>query len=133
MSDRLFETSVSPDWEEMRSCCILRQGTPRRVHNFELFLDGKIRETLARRFHLWDSLDADDPYLSCKQEVAIQRFLGYDYVGGGVEGMALTFQFEAAEDTAGLKRSTGRQFMTEGRGPITNWDDIDRSAFIFAT
>lgn len=125
MSECLFEIEVAPDWEELRSSCILRQGTPRRVHNIELFLDPEVREAVARRFHLWDNLDAEDPYFHCKSEIVLQRFLGYDYVRAGVEGLTMEFNWGATDDTASLGRTGGRQYMSEGRGPITTWDEFE--------
>lgn len=125
MADRLLRDKVTPNWEELRDCCILRQGTPQRVHHIELFLDQEVRQAVARRFHLWDGLDADDPFFDVKSEVIIQRFLGYDHVRAGVEGLTMTFNYGSAADTADLGRTGGRQFMSEGRGPITSWEEFE--------
>jgi len=124
MPERLLQVPVMPDWEEMRSDCILRQGTPGRVHHIELFLDPEVREAVADRFHLWDDLDSEDPYFYCKSDLILQRFLGYDYVRAGVEGVTMEFNWGAADDTADLERSGGRQYMSEGKGPITTWEDF---------
>jgi hypothetical protein len=47
-----FDTDVTPDWQGLRDC-ILRQGTPRRVHHIELFLDREIQEAIARDTVCW--------------------------------------------------------------------------------
>jgi uroporphyrinogen decarboxylase len=57
--------------------------------------------------------------------VRVQRFLGYDYVRQGVEGMAMPTNKAAVDDTAELKREGGRSYMDEHRGPITNWREFE--------
>ena len=78
-----FSVEVSPDWEALVRC-IRRQGTPRRVHFAELFLDGEIQTAICERFHLLDSLDTADPNFARQLagQIAIQRFLGYPPAGG---------------------------------------------------
>jgi len=125
MAERLLRDAVTPDWEELSDCCVLRQGTPQRAHHIELFLDQEVRQAVARRFHLWDTLDADDPNFDVKSEVIIQRFLGYDHVRAGVEGLTMAFNYDATDDTAGLGRAGGRQFMSERRGPIATWEEFE--------
>ena len=57
-TDESFSVPVTQDWEAFRAC-ILRQGTPKRVHHIELFLDWEIQNAVAQRFHLLDDLDSD--------------------------------------------------------------------------
>jgi uroporphyrinogen decarboxylase len=57
--------------------------------------------------------------------VVLQRFLGYDYVRCGLEGMDMPLKRTSVEDTAGLRREGGRNFMEEHRGPITTWEEFD--------
>ena len=81
---KLFDPQVSPDWEGLVDC-IMRRGTPRRVHHIELFLDREVQEWLCQRYGLIEGLDPADPAYEYRREIAIQRFLGYDYVRVGVE------------------------------------------------
>lgn len=123
---KLFARKVTPDWEGLRDC-ILRRGTPKRVHNIELFLDWEVEEAVCQRFGLLDRLDrnaADFPY---RRAIAIQRFLGYDYVRAGVENFNMPLKRTAVADTADLKRSGGlRHYMEEHQGPIATWADYEQ-------
>lgn len=124
MTNSPFSTTVTPDWEEFVKV-ILRQGTPRRVHHIELFLDGEVKDALCERYQLADNIDRSDPFYFWKREIAIQRFLGFDYVVCSLEGLDMTYNRHIADDTAGLKRQSGREYMDEHRGPITSWDEFD--------
>ncbi len=119
-----FSIQITPDWEGLLRC-IRRQGTPERVHFIELFLDPEVQDAICRRFNLLDGLDSDDPFFEQKKQVRIQRFLGYDYVRCGLEGLEMPLRGATTEDTAALRRSGGRTFMEEHRGPITNWDEFE--------
>jgi len=118
-----FTTSVKPDWEEFVET-IRRQKTPRRVHHIELFLDGEVKNELCDQYHLVDGIDRADPFYFEKREIAIQRALGYDYVVCSVEGLDMYFNRLTADDTADLKRKSGREYMDEHKGPITSWDEF---------
>ena len=119
-----FSRPVSPDWEAFVSC-LRREGTPKRVHNIEIFLDEEVKPGLCERFQLQESLSKDDPYFSCKREIALQRALGYDYICCGIGGVDLNFNWINIEDTAEIKRQGGRNFIDETRGPITSWQEFD--------
>ncbi len=119
-----FSKPVQPDWEEFIQC-IARTKTPRRVHNIELFLDEEIKEAVCARFDLEDGLEKEDPFFYQKREIVLQRFLGYDYVLCGVENYDLPLNTLNTQDTAGLKRSQGRNYVNESRGPITTWDEYE--------
>jgi uroporphyrinogen decarboxylase len=122
----LLSVPVRPDWEGFRDC-ILRRGTPRRVHHVELFLDDEMQQAVADRFGVWDGLGPADPFLPLRRHAALQAFLGYDYVVCGLEGMDWTWRQDLVEDTAVEgRRAGGRQFMNEHRGPIADWDDFER-------
>ena len=123
--EELLSVEVTPDWKELVDCCIMRQGTPRRVHYIELFLDGEVQTAICRRYGLLQGLDQDDPYFDLRRQVILQRFLGYDYVRGGVEGFEMPLHGTTIKDTAGLERQTGRNYMEEHQGPITNWDQFE--------
>lgn len=120
-----FDTPVKPDWEALARC-IAREGTPERVHHIELFLDAEVQEAVCGRFGLARDLDAKDPYFPQKRQIAIQRFLGYDYVRMGVEDHVMPLRYDKAEDTAGLRREKGRDYVNEHQGPITNWDEFEQ-------
>jgi uroporphyrinogen decarboxylase len=120
-----FDRTVQPDWEALERC-IARQGTPERVHNIELFLDPEVQEAVCQRFDLTRDLDISDPYFAQKRQITIQRFLGYDYVRMGVEDHVMPLRYDNAEDTAGLRRSEGREYVNEHKGPITNWEEFER-------
>ncbi len=124
MSDRLFSTTVTPDWEGFVQC-IRRQGVPRRVHNIELFLDAEVQEAICQRFDLLSGLNPADPYFGEKREIAIQRFLGYDFVSPRLEGMDMPLKRAIIADTAELQRDGGRRYMEEHAGPITNWREFE--------
>ena len=120
-----FAVDVQPDWKGLVDC-IMRRGTPRRVHHIELFLDVEVNAAIARRYGLWDDLDEQDPYYNLKCYVAIQRFLGYDYVRCGVEGLDMPLKGTLAGDTApDMPRAGGRDYMEEHKGPITTWEEFE--------
>jgi uroporphyrinogen decarboxylase len=96
------------------------------VYHLELFLDQEIQEAICDRYGLVNDLDSDDPYFDLKRTVALQRFLGYDYVRCSLDGFEMLLQRDMAEDTAALQRSEGRRFINEHTGPITNWDDFEQ-------
>ena len=116
--------TVQPDWESLVRC-ILRQGTPARVHVIELFLDLEVQDAVCQRFNLLEGLDPADPAYGWRRQVRIQRFLGYDYVRCGMEGMDMPLHRVIADDTADLARAAGRQYIDEHRGPIASWDEFE--------
>ena len=115
--------AITPDWEALVSC-IRREGTPKRVHYIELFLDREVQDEVCRVYRLLDDLDQDDDAFEYRRQVRIQRFLGYDYVRCGMEGLNMPFRGAIIDDTADLQRANGRAYMDEHRGPITTWDEF---------
>jgi len=115
--------AVAPDAEAFLAN-LRRDGTPKRVHNMELFLDGEIKQALCERFDITAGLRADDARYNEKREIAIQRFLGYDYVHVGLP-IAMPTKHVMASDTAALARADGRAFMEEHHGPITTWEEFE--------
>jgi len=115
-----FAHDVQPDWRAFVDC-ILRRGTPRRVHTIELFLDAEVQDAVCARFGLLDGLNLADPAYALQRQIRIQRFLGYDYVRCGVENFDMPLKHAYAADTAELSRNGGRAYMEEHAGPITNW------------
>jgi uroporphyrinogen decarboxylase len=121
----MFEKRVAPDWEALESC-IRRRGTPRRVHCMELFLDGEMQDAICARFDVEKGLDRSDPWFTERRQIALQRFLGYDYVRCGLEGVDMPMSYLTVEDTAAFQREGGRAFTDEHAGPIASWEDFER-------
>ncbi len=120
----LFDVEVSPNWEALVAC-ILRQGTPQRVHYIELFLDEEVQVAICDKFDLLMDLEPDDPYWDLKRQIILQRFLGYDYVRAGLENMDMPLHRTTISDTAELGRKGGRSYMNEHQGPITTWEEFE--------
>ena len=91
----------------------------------ELFLDAEPQDAICARFGLEDGLDRADPFFAEKRQIALQRFLGYDFVRCGLEGVAWTWNETRIEDTASNRREGGRAFTDEHSGPITSWDQFE--------
>lgn len=124
MRDSPFATSIRPNAEGLVDC-ISRRKMPGRVHFIELFLDVEVQRAIFERFDLLDELEAGDPDFDLKSQIIIQRFLGYDYVTACLDGMVPAFARANVSDTAGLQRASGRAYMEEHRGPITNWHEFE--------
>ncbi len=124
MPSALFTTHVTPDWEGFVRC-IRREGTPRRVHFIELFLDPEVQAAVCERSGLTEGLDPDDAFFAHRRQIRLQRLLGYDFVRYGMEGMAWPMHRASAPDTAHLRREGGRSYIDEHRGPITSWEEFE--------
>ena len=120
-----FDTHVTPDWHGLRDC-ILRKGTPQRVHHIELFLDLEVQQAIARRYGLLEGIDADDPCALYQLHLRVQQSMGYDYVRCGLDDVVMPLPGSTAVDTAELQRDSGRRYVDEHRGPITNWAEFER-------
>lgn len=107
--------------------CLRRDGTPKRVHVMELFLDADVKGPLIQRFGLDEGLRKDDPWYTWKREIRLQRFLGYDYVYGvaGVNFPRST-DMKAADTTEGETNRGQRNWLSEHTGPIANWEDFEK-------
>ncbi len=124
MSQSPFAVDITPDWESLVRC-IRRGGTPQRVHTIELFLDAEVQQAVCERYGLEEGINPADPYFDLKRQVAIQRFLGYDFVRCGVENLDMPLTRAKIDDTAEMQRAGGRSYMEEHRGPITNWAEFE--------
>jgi len=120
-----FSVAVKPDWEGFIGC-IRREGTPSRVHIIELFLDLEVQAAICERFGLLEGLRPEDEYYEQKRILALYRFLGFDYIRCGLEGMDFVSKRATVEDTAALSRAGGRSYVDERTGPITNWEEFER-------
>lgn len=121
-----FEKSFEPNFEEFISV-LKRKKTPSRVFNAELFLDSEVSAAADKYFGITDHLDKNDPDYDLKWYIAVQRFLGYDYVNCKLEGSNLTYIRHNTADTEGDQgRDNGREWMEEGTGPISSWEDFEK-------
>jgi uroporphyrinogen decarboxylase len=118
-----FSVTITPNWQELVAV-IRRERMPARVHFIELFLDAEVQTDICRRFNLQEGLDPSDPFFDLRLQVKLQQFLGYDYVTCGLENMEMPTAGLLIEDTADLKRSGGRNYLDEHRGPITSWEEF---------
>ena len=119
MSTFHFARPVQPDGEALVRC-ILRQGTPERVHHIELGLDPEVQKAICERFpHILQGLDAADPAYLHKAQIALQRFLGYDYLVAGVGGYVMPLNRVKTEDTAAWRERVAATSWTSiaGRSP----------------
>jgi len=120
-----FSREVQPNWQGLYDC-VLRKGTPDRVYNAELLLDTEVQEAVCERFGLLKGIEKTDPHYDLHMHMAVQRFLGYDYVRVGLLGADLQLSFISTKDTADLARKGGRRdFIDEHKGPIGSWDDFN--------
>jgi uroporphyrinogen decarboxylase len=120
----LLSTPVRQDWEGLVRC-ILRDGAPERVYHIELFIDREVQEVVCARFGLLKGADRTATDYAWRRELAVQRFLGYDYVCTTLDGFVLPLRWHKADDAAALARREGRSFMEEHAGPITSWDEFE--------
>lgn len=121
---RAFSIPIQPDWRGFIDC-IMRRGEPERVYHIELFLDPEVQGAICREFDLLAGLHADDPAFALRRQIAIQRFMGYDYVICGPDAVDMAFRRAVTGDTAGLERVGGRSYIDEHTGPITNWREFE--------
>ncbi len=123
-ADSPFSENITPNWEGFLRC-IRREETPERVYFIELLLDEEIKQAVASRFGLVGDVDRTDPFYLQKREIRVKRFLGYDYVRCGLDEIGMPFDWVSATDTADLKRTGGREYVDEHKGPITTWDEFE--------
>ncbi len=119
-----FSVTVEPDCDALLAN-LRREGTPRRVHFMELFQDPEINQAVCDRYGLLEGISPDDPYFAEKREVAVQKFLGYDYIYCWL-GLQRPFFREQTDDTARLPHQAGRSYQDEHHGPIMSWEDFEK-------
>jgi len=120
-----FAVNVEPDWRGMLAC-LRREGTPRRVHAIELFLDREVQQGIVDRFALLPGADRDDPLYPCRRHLAVQQFLGYDYVRCTLDDFEVPLRTLTADDTAAEHPKAQRLYVDEHRGPITTWEELEQ-------
>ncbi len=122
----MFEIPIQPDYEALLRN-LRREGTPRRVHFMELFLDQEVHQALHARFGTDRHLNPADPYYAHKAYIALYRFLGYDTITVPLGGLEFPRENRRiAEDTASLARAGGRSWTDETTGVIASWEDFER-------
>jgi len=123
----LLDKPIKPDYEALMAN-IRRKGTSKRVHYLELFLDGEIKWKIINRYSIGKDISQDDPYGNWKIEIELQRFLGYDYVSCGIEGLGFPRETLATEDTTSLEgqKRAQRNWTDEHKGPINSWEDFEK-------
>jgi uroporphyrinogen decarboxylase len=122
---RGLETPQQPDPDAFLAN-ILRKGTPRRVHHIELFQDAEVADAIVRRYGLMDDVPREDPNYERKKHIVVQRFCGFDYASAALLRLDLSLFKTTVEDTAALKRASGRAFQDEHKGPIMSWEDFEK-------
>ncbi|MCK5861462.1 MAG: uroporphyrinogen-III decarboxylase-like protein [Candidatus Hydrogenedentes bacterium] len=121
-----FSVDIESNWEDFLTC-IRRTGNPKRVHHMELFLDPEVQDAICARYDVDAKLDKNDPEFPMRREIALQSFLGYDYIRCGADNIAMSFTYHQTEDTSSnMKRNKGRMYMDGNRGPITNWEEFEK-------
>ncbi len=120
----LLSAPVRQDWEGLVRC-IRRDGVPDRVYHMELFIDREVQEEICARFGLLKGAAPAAPEFGWRRQLAVQRFLGYDYICTTLDDFELPLRWLTADDAGALAREGGRSFMEEHAGPITNWDDFE--------
>ncbi len=120
-----FSVPVKPDRDEFLSC-LSRTYRGGRVHPIEIYLDKEIQDDLVARYGISAGIRDDDPHRGLKLQLALQRFLGYDYVLASVGNLAFDFSWDNAADSSALGKEGGRNFINESRGPVTSWEEFER-------
>lgn len=126
---QLLASNIQPDWREFVAC-LRRERTPARAHFIELIIDGEMQDAVCERYGLLDDLERGDPVFAYRRQIALQRFLGYDYVlapnsvGESIDG-GLAHHNLVTADTASMQRSGGRLYVDEHTGPITSWAEFE--------
>jgi len=116
--DRFFQKKVQPDFNGFREC-ILRKGNPQRVFSIEIYQNPNVNDAIIKRFDLARGLDPNHPFHFYQQEMALQKFLGYDMVKCYI---ALSFPSEID----GKKHKASISEDVVASGPIQNWEDFER-------
>jgi len=75
----MFSKTITPDFQAFHDC-ILRQDTPKRANNAELFLDGEIERAVMAKFDLLRGLKQGRRESPWRNRIRLQSFLGYDTV-----------------------------------------------------
>jgi uroporphyrinogen decarboxylase len=113
------------DWEALVRN-IRRQGTPSRVFNIELFQDVEIEDAVDKRYGVSKGLDRSSPNFGRQRQIAMQRFLGYEYVPVGVMSLDTGEGLKAADTMEGGQQRSERNWIREDTGIITNREELEK-------
>lgn len=110
-----------------------REGTLDRVYCIELFLDSEVQDAICARFGIGEGLDPASHYYGIQRQIELHRFLGYDYINVGIEGLAkaLGERGITADTVEGVtRRQGGRSWQNESCGIIANWEDFEHNPLL---
>lgn len=102
------------------------QGTPKRVFFMELFQDLDIENAIDRRFGVTAGLDRNAPDFEWRRSIAMQRFLGYEYVRFGLLSLPHGPDLRTPDTTEGEQSRGERGWLNEHRGVIASWEDFEK-------
>ena len=103
-----------------------REGTPDRVYFIELFQDRQIEDEIDRMFGVSAALDRNAPDYEWRRSIAMQRFLGYEWVGAAILNLPRK-PGPTIADTAVAAQSKGdRSWLNEHRADIASWEDFGK-------
>ncbi|MCL2701400.1 MAG: hypothetical protein FWE88_06870 [Phycisphaerae bacterium] len=119
-----------PDYEGLLAN-LRRQGTPKRMYHMELFHDGEIVDAICERYDICRDVDRANVESMWARDIAIRRFLGFDYLSVGLVGAEWQLNHLLTDDTAegAMARAGGRSYMEEHAGPITSWEEFEKYPF----
>ena len=103
-----------------------REGTPKRVHFMELFQDFDIEEAVDRKYGVTAGLDRNSPDFWGLRSIAMQRFLGYEYVPCGLLRLDTGDQLTARDTTMEGQNKGERNWINEHKGIITTWEEFEK-------
>lgn len=103
-----------------------REGTPDRVYHIELFQDREIEDAVDRRYGVTAHLKRDDPHFEKRRAIAMQRFLGYDFVGIGMLSLPTGETQQTSDTTDGDQSKGKRGWINETKGVIASWEDFEK-------
>jgi uroporphyrinogen decarboxylase len=115
---------VYPDFEVMRTV-LLRQGEPRRIPFYELFLDDSVIEEIQKRHY---DRPAETPEERRRRFVETYVSLGYDYLPYYTYIRFAASYHSVVDDTATVGNGR-RGWMDEHSGPIQTWEDLENDAY----
>jgi len=103
-----------------------RQGTPDRVYNLELMIDREIEDIIDKRFSITSDLNANSADFEYKRRIAIQRFLGYDYVDITLLNLTPNVWNKTQDTTSGEQGKKDRMWLEEHKGRISTWEEFEK-------
>ena len=103
-----------------------REGTPRRVFFMELFQDRGIEDAIDREFGVTQHLNRNQPEYEWQRAIAMQRFLGYDFVNCHLLNLQTSDALKAPDTAAASQTAGNRSWLEEHKGLITTWEEFEK-------